>query len=526
MPAMSKCRPLARTLLADFNGLPLSFVDDLRRQRQGRISEGRLDNYRCIARHFLVWINLTGIELRTVDGSIIHRFLQHDCRCGASCASVRLKRWSRRRTSPELMRFVRFLENAGHVDTTGELEDNLRLLDAFLAGLRDAGYTAGTISSFRFACTGLVVWLHLSRIRLRDLTSDVFAQHLDREFVCSIPGLFCRRRKHRKQGAEACDGQLRGFLRHLVSTGRIAPLELVPVEPALPARLERFALWLERHRGIAPRSIRQHVRAIRAMLPALGDSPDTYHASLIRRVLLEAMRPWSPSTARHLATSMRMYLRFLVSEGSVAASLAAAVPTAPQRRLSSLPRYVSPEDVERAIDSCGEGPAGLRDRAILLLLARLALRAGDVAALRLGDIDWDTAEIRVAGKSRREAALPLPQDVGDALHAYVAKGRPVTDEDKVFLRAMAPARAFADPSAVSGVARRALDRAGVTTFAGRGAHVFRHSQATELLRSGADLDVIQALLRHASPSTTAIYAKTDTVMLREVAQPWIGGSAQ
>ena len=231
MPAMSKCRPLARTLLADFNGLPLSFVDDLRRQHQGRISEGRLDNYRCIARHFLVWLNLTGIELRTVDGSIIHRFLQHDCRCGASCASVRLKRWSRRRTSPELMRFVRFLENAGHVDTTGELEDSLRLLDAFLAGLRDAGYTAGTISSFRFACTGLVVWLHLSRIRLRDLTSDVFAQHLDREFVCSIPGLFCSRRK---RGAEACDGQLRGFLRHLVSTGRIAPLELVPVEPALP----------------------------------------------------------------------------------------------------------------------------------------------------------------------------------------------------------------------------------------------------------------------------------------------------
>ena len=523
MPAMSKCRPLARTLLADFNGLPLSFVDDLRRQRQGRISEGRLDNYRCIARHFLVWLNLAGIELRTVDGSIIHRFLQHDCRCGASCASVRLKRWSRRRTSPELMRFVRFLENAGHVDTTGELEVNLRLLDAFLAGLRDAGYTAGTISSFRFACTGLVVWLHLSRIRLRDLTSDVFAQHLDREFVCSIPGLFCSRRK---QGAEVCDGQLRGFLRHLVSTGWIAPLELVPVEPALPARLERFALWLERHRGIAPRSIRQHVRAIRAMLPALGDRPDTYHASLIRRVLLEAMRPWSPSTARHLATSMRMYLRFLVSEGSVAASLVAAVPTAPQRRLSSLPRYISPEDVERAIDSCGEGPAGLRDRAILLLLARLALRAGDVAALRLGDIDWDTADIRVAGKSRREAALPLPQDVGDALHAYVAKGRPVTDEDKVFLRAMAPARAFADPSAVSGVARRALDRAGVTTFAGRGAHVFRHSQATELLRSGADLDVIQALLRHASPSTTAIYAKVDTVMLREVAQPWIGRSAQ
>ena len=520
MPAISKCRPLVSALLAEFNGITRAFVDDLRRQRQDRISESRLDHYRCIARHFLIWLTLTGIELRTVDGVIIHRFLQHDCRCSASGASVRLKRWNRRRTSPELMRFVRFLENAGHIDTTGELDDNLRLLDAFLAGLREDGYTANSIRSFRFACTGFIVWLHLSRIRLCDLTSDVFAQYRKREFVCSIPGLFCSRRK---QGTEAYDGQLRGFFRHLVSIGRIAPLEPAPVEPALPARLERFALWLAHYRGISPRSIRQHVRAIREMLPASGDNPDTYDASLIRRVLLEAMRPWSHSTAQHLASSMRMYLRFLISEDSVPASLIAAVPSAFQRRLSSLPRYISPEEVERAIASCSENPAGMRDRAILLLLARLALRAGDIVALRLGDIDWDRAEIRVAGKSRRQAALPLPQDVGDALHIYIAKVRPVIDEEKVFLCAMAPWRPFADAGAVSGVARRALDRAGVKTFAGRGAHVFRHSQATELLRSGANLDVIQALLRHASPSTTAIYAKTNATMLEEVAQPWIGG---
>ena len=523
MPATSKCRPLAGTLLAEFDSLTHAFVDGLRRQRQGKISESRLDNYRCIARHFLIWLSLTGVELRAVDGSIIQRFLQHECRCGASCASIRLKRWNRRRTSAELIRFVRFLESAGHIDTTGELEDNLRLLDAFLAGLCDEGYTVNSIKSFRFACTGFIVWLHLSRIRLGDLTSDVFALYLNRDFVCSIPGLFSSRRK---RGTEACHGQLRGFLRHLVLIGQIAPLEPVAIEPALPARLERFALWLEHRRGIAPRSIRKHVRAIRQMLPALGDDPSIYDASLIRRVLLEAMRPWSHSTAQHLATSVRMYLRFLVSEGSVSARLIAAVPSAAQRRLSSLPRYISPEDVERAIASCGENPAGLRDRAILLLLARLALRAGDIAALRLGDIDWDRAEIRVEGKSRRQAALPLPQDVGDALYAYIAKARPATDEGKVFLRAMAPARALANASSVSGVARRALDRAGVRTFAGRGAHVFRHSQATGLLRSGADLDVIQALLRHASPSTTAIYAKTDTVMLQEVAQPWIGGSAR
>ena len=164
----------------------------------------------------------------------------------------------------------------------------------------------------------------------------------------------------------------------------------------------------------------------------------------------------------------------------------------------------------------------MRDRAILLLLARLALRAGDIVALRLSDIDWDRAEIHVSGKSRREAALPLPQDAGDALHAYIATVRPRVDEDKVFLRAQAPWRALADSSIVSSLVKRALDRAGVKTFASRGAHVFRHSQATALLRSGATLDVIQWLLRHRSPNTTMIYAKTDAVMLQEIAQPWMG----
>ena len=214
---------------------------------------------------------------------------------------------------------------------------------------------------------------------------------------------------------------------------------------------------------------------------------------------------------------------FLASESSVSAALIAAVPTVPDWRLSALPRYISADDVERAIASCDTNPAGVRDQAILLLLARLALRAGDIVALRLGDIDWDRAVLHVSGKSRRHTALPLPQDVGDALYRYIATVRPRTGEQKVFPGVHTPHRPFAGPSPVSGIARRALDRAGVATFATCGAHVFRHSQATALLRSGATLDVIGSLLRHASASTTVIYAKTDSVMLQEVAQPWIGG---
>ena len=522
MPTISKIRPLASATLADFAAIILAFFDDLR--RRGGVSEKQIRLYGYIARHFLIWVELTGIDLKTVDGPIIDRFLQHDCRCGASCAPIRLQRWRKRRTSPELMTFIRFLEHTGHIETLGELDDNLRLLDAFLTGLRDDGYAAGTIKNYRKACAGLIVWLHLSRIRLCDLTSDVHARFRARRFVCSIPGVFCGQESQRP--GTAYESELCGFLDHLVAIGRIAPLEPIPVEQALPARLERYAVWHERHRGISPQTIRGHVRIIGEILPELGDDPRAYDAALIRRVLLEKMQPWSRGYARIFATAMRMYLRFLASEGSISGALVAAVPSAPQSQLSSLPRYITPDDVERTIACCGDDPIGVRDRAILLLLARLALRAGDIVALRLSDIDWDQAQIRVSGKSRREAALPLPQDAGDALHAYIATVRPTVDEEKVFLCAQAPWRAFTNSNTVSTVAERALNRAGVKTFAGRGAHVFRHSQATALLRSGATLDVIQSLLRHSSPNTTMIYAKTDAVMLQEVAQPWIGGIDQ
>ena len=511
--------PLGTTALAGFDASIFAFIDDLR--RRGEIAEGQFPKYRYAARHFLIWLELTGIALKTVDATVIDRFLRHDCRCAASSAPVRPRRWRKGRTSPKLMTFIRFLERTGRIETPGELDDNFQLLDTFLAGLRRGRYATATIKLYRYGCAGLIVWLHLSRIRLRDLTPDIYARFRNRQFVCSIPGMFCG---HETQSpGTAYRTEVRGFLKHLVAIGRIEPLEPFPGEKAPSARLERYAVWLERHRGICPGTIRQHVRLIAEMLPHLGDDPGGYGAALIRRVLFEHMEPWSRSYAQRLTTVMRMYLRFLVSEGSIAAALVGAVPTVPQWRLSTLPRYIPADDVARTIASCGDDPMGVRDRAILLLLARLALRAGDIVALRLGDIDWDRAEIRVSGKSRRQTALPLPQDAGDALHAYIATVRPRVDEEKVFLCVNAPCRPFTDSSTVSAVAERALDRVGVKTFAGRGAHAFRHSQATALLRSGATLDVIQSLLRHASPETTMIYAKTDAVMLQEIAQPWIGG---
>ena len=523
MSSIPKRPLLATTALVGFDPIILAFIDDLR--LRGEIAEGRVRHYRGLARHFLIWLAHCGIPLEAVESTAIDRFLQHDCDCcDAVPASVRLHPWRKRRTSPELMRFIRFLERTGRIETPGDLDDNLRLLEGFLERLRGDGYALKSIAHHRCGCAALVVWLHLSRIRLRDLTPDVYARFRNGRLICSIPGAFCGQRMRSPGGAY--DREIRKFLGHLVAIGRIEPLEPAPEEKGASERLEMFSVWLERHRGISPKTIRRYSRLIIVVLPALGDDPRVYDAALIRQALFEGIEHRSRDSARDLITAMRMYLRFLASEDRVAATLVDAVPTVPRWRLSTLPRYILADDVERAIASCGDDPLGVRDRAILLLLARLALRAGDIVALRLGDIDWDRAEIRVSGKSRRHTALPLPQDAGDALYTYIVTVRPRVDEEKVFLCANAPCRPFTDSATVSAVAQRAPDRAGVTTFATRGAHVFRHSQATELLRSGATLDAVQSLLRHESRNTTMIYAKTDAVMLQEIAQPWIGGIEQ
>ena len=287
--------------------------------------------------------------------------------------------------------------------------------------------------------------------------------------------------------------------------------------------LVAFRDWLRRHRGISEATIRNHVCEIRALLADLGDDPGRYDATLIRDVLLRRFVTVSRPHAKSIATSMRMYLRFLATSSGCPPGLVGAVPKAPGWRLSELPRYISIDDVERVIGSCDTAtPAGLRDRAMLLLLARLALRAGDVTNLRLGDVDWKNARLSVCGKSGREVALPLPQDVGDGLLDYIELTRPRLDEARVFLTVHAPHRPFASSAAIAQIVRRALGRAGVDNAHPRGASLMRHSAATAMLRSGASLEAIGTLLRHRSPDTTAIYAKVNLPMLLSVAQPWIG----
>jgi integrase len=225
-----------------------------------------------------------------------------------------------------------------------------------------------------------------------------------------------------------------------------------------------------------------------------------------------------------MVTALRSFFRYLLHRGEVRTDLAACVPTVPRWSFSVLPKFLSTEAVKRVLKNCNrQTPIGRRNYAILLLLARLGLRAGEVVALGLDDIDWKEGLIAIHGKGGKSVLLPMPVDVGEAIADYLRRDRPRCSVRRVFIRARAPFIGFRNSLAISTLAMRALKQAGVES-AHTGAHVFRHSLATRLLREGCSLDEIGELLRHQSPNTTAIYAKVDVAALRTLALPWPGGS--
>lgn len=227
--------------------------------------------------------------------------------------------------------------------------------------------------------------------------------------------------------------------------------------------------------------------------------------------------------AKLLVGALRSFFRHLQHRGEISANLAACVPSVAKWSFSALPKFLPAGSVQRVLRHCDRHtPLGRRNYAILLLLARLGLRACEVMALDLGDLDWEAGQITVKGKGGDSASLPLPADVGEALASYLRNGRPRCSGRRVFIRDRAPLTGFAHSMAISMIVMRALKKAGVNSPR-KGAHVFRHTLATDLLRQGCTLDEIGELLRHQSPDTTAIYAKVDIAALHTLTLPWPGG---
>ena len=315
-------------------------------------------------------------------------------------------------------------------------------------------------------------------------------------------------------------GGARLFLHHLANAGLVSARRDDRLVSGPPLFVQ-FCQWMQQQRGTCESTLANYGIHICELLRRVGDDPTRWDARGLREFIMEGSRTRGWAAAKKRTTALRMLLRFLVAEGRCASDLDGAIPVLVHRRLSSLPRYLAEDDVQRVLASCDRASAvGQRDYAILLLLARLGLRAGDIVQLQLRDIDWKGAWIHVSGKSRRETRLPLTQELGDALVSYLTRGRPQADTDIVFVRSRPPFRPFRSHCAVSVIVDRAFARAGVTRPSRGAAHLLRHSVATAMLRHGASLHDVAALLRHRSVTTTEIYAKVDVTALRTIAQPW------
>lgn len=337
-------------------------------------------------------------------------------------------------------------------------------------------------------------------------------------FTCHLqrPGS-CRPFGHTFRLQILCGARL--FLTHLQTAGVIDGSTSTPAVPR-PPLITAFWQWMQQQRGTCASTLSNYEVHLRPLLGRLGEEPRAWDARGLRDFVLEGSRTCGWASAKKRTTALRMLLRFLIAEGRCPSALSGAIPVVAHRRLSALPRYLPADEVERVIACCDRtSTVGRRDRVIVLLLARLGLRAGDIVQLRLGDIDWHGASIRVSGKSRRETRLPLTHEVGEALSAYVS-GRPPTEADVVFVRSRPPFRAFRSHCAVSVIVDRAFARAGIIRPSRGAAHLLRHSAATSMLRQGASLQEVARVLRHQSVTTTEIYAKVDVTTLGRIAQPW------
>ncbi len=249
-------------------------------------------------------------------------------------------------------------------------------------------------------------------------------------------------------------------------------------------------------------------------------SPELFDTLIVRNFILEHTVDRSSEYTRLLCTALRSFFRFLLLCGQTSRDLSNAVPMFRKYRQSVPPAFLSPGEVERVLAATGSTLSGRRDHAILLLLARLGLRGGEVVALELDDIRWRAGEIVVRGKGRMVDHLPLLSDVGEALALYIREDRGVSTSRRVFLRTWAPRSGLTGPAAVGHIVRRALAQVGVLRSGRGAAHLFRHGLATKMIRHGASMSEIAEVLRHRSQNTTAIYAQVSFEALRAVALPW------
>jgi integrase/recombinase XerD len=387
-----------------------------------------------------------------------------------------------------------------------------RQLDGFAAWLWDCGYSPATGLPYLRSAARFGRWLDDNNLGEDDVDEERCRQFLRHRR---------RRRLHRGHWAA-----LRLLLRYLREAGVIAAAAVPVVDDESVALEQAFGAYLLREKGASPATEMNYRREIRSFLHHRfrrgSVTPSAIRAHDLHRFVLTRAQHVAPCRVKLSVTALRAFVRFLRFRGDIAGELMSSALTVPNWRLSTLPKSIPREQVERILAQCDRRtPVGRRDYAILLVLARLGLRAGEVVALTVDDVDWDAGEVIVRGKGLRHERIPLPHDVGRALAAYLRAGRPRCSTRRLFIRDKAPRIGFASSAAISTIVACAIKKAKLDPPS-HGAHLLRYSLATDVLRRGGSLAEVAELLRHRHPDTTALYAKVDLDALRSVAPRWPG----
>jgi integrase/recombinase XerD len=386
-------------------------------------------------------------------------------------------------------------------------------LDSFAQSFAAANYTAGTIRTYRHLARKLGRLMDTAGIAPSALTPD-FADQLART---AARGPDSKIRFH---------NLARRFAEHLIDIAVAQPVPLTEAQIARAALLTDYEAYLVKQRGLSSRSIYHVLRFANRFLDhrfgtGMIDLTRLRAADTISFVqhVLAGRRPYRDKT---VTTHLRTFFQYLFACGATATNLALSIPKAAQRWDARLPRHLSPDGVEAVLGSVRGNPRhGARDYAMLLLMARLGLRAPEVIAIQLDDIDWRAGELLVRGKGKLHDRMPISAEVGEALSRYLREERGPTSCRTVFVAHRAPHRAFKDGQIINGILKDALAATGqkpVTPYVG--SHLLRHSLATRLVNAGASLDEVGDVLRHRSRSSTMVYARLDIDGLRSIAQPW------
>jgi len=388
-------------------------------------------------------------------------------------------------------------------------------IPGFAQWTREEGYTFSSRRRKVYLAACFSRWLGQQAASVRHVSSEHAARY--------------RRSRARpvqiRRGDAATLRQLLDFLHRqgVLPEGKIPPSRLTPIEQIVQA----FEGYLRKERSLSEVTVVRYVSFVREFLAhRFGEGPVRLSrlcaGDVVRFVRRQAPR-LHLKTAKLLTTALRSFLHYVRYRGEITQDLAAAVPTVANWSMPSIPRAISADAVRQLLASINRHTAtGRRDYAILLLLARLGLRAGEVVRLELEDINWNVGSLTVPGKGDQRAVLPLPADVGSAIATYLRHGRPQSSCRQVFLRTKVPIRSLHSSQAIASLVRHNLARASIQAPT-NGAHQFRHALATKMLRHGASLTEIGEVLRHHSPETTKIYTKVDLDSLRALALPWPGG---